>query len=111
MESTCEPQQIEAKKTLDQVRTQAQPAHGASGLAYKHSRWEKVYVCAVLDDSSGKLEKWNDTYERNRFRFDNFDNIMSPLIQSGICRLRISHSGQGSRMDANWECSWIGWRL
>jgi transposase len=29
------------RKTLDQIRTQAQPVHGASGLAYQHSRWEK----------------------------------------------------------------------
>jgi len=27
--------------------------------------------------TNGKLEKWNDTYERNRFRFDNFDNFMN----------------------------------
>ncbi|MCX6677689.1 MAG: hypothetical protein NTU95_07060 [Methanothrix sp.] len=29
------------KKTLDSVRTQAQPVHGASGLAHQHSRREK----------------------------------------------------------------------
>ena len=26
---------------------------------------------------NGKIEKWNDTYEKNRFRFDNFDNFMN----------------------------------
>jgi putative transposase len=27
--------------------------------------------------TNGKLEKWNDTYELNRFRFENFDNFMN----------------------------------
>ena len=27
--------------------------------------------------TNGKLEKWNDTYERNRFRFENFDNFLN----------------------------------
>ena len=27
--------------------------------------------------TNGKLEKWNDTYELNRFRFDNFDNFVN----------------------------------
>jgi len=27
--------------------------------------------------TNGKLEKWNDTYEHNRFRFENFDNFMN----------------------------------
>ena len=26
---------------------------------------------------NGKIEKWNDTYEKNRFRFDNFYNFMN----------------------------------
>ncbi len=44
---------------------------------------------------NGKIEKWNDTYEKNRSRFDNFDNSwigitqlgsMNRLTQSGIYR-------------------------
>jgi putative transposase len=27
--------------------------------------------------TNGKLEKWNDTYELNRFRFENFDNFVN----------------------------------
>ena len=27
--------------------------------------------------SNGKFEKWNDTYEKNRYRFDNFDNFVN----------------------------------
>jgi putative transposase len=27
--------------------------------------------------TNGKFEKWNDTYEKNRYRFDNFDNFMN----------------------------------
>jgi transposase InsO family protein len=27
--------------------------------------------------TNGKFEKWNDTYELNRFRFENFDNFMN----------------------------------
>jgi putative transposase len=27
--------------------------------------------------SNGKFEKWNDTYEKNRSRFDNFDNFVN----------------------------------
>jgi len=27
--------------------------------------------------TNGKLEKWNDTYEINRFRFDNFDKFVN----------------------------------
>ena len=40
-QDACEPQQIKAQKTLDSVRTQAQPVHAASGLAYQHSQQEK----------------------------------------------------------------------
>ena len=27
--------------------------------------------------TNGKLEKWNDTYETNRFKFENFDNFVN----------------------------------
>jgi transposase InsO family protein len=27
--------------------------------------------------TNGKFEKWNDTYEKNRSRFENFDNFMN----------------------------------
>jgi transposase InsO family protein len=27
--------------------------------------------------TNGKFEKWNDTYEKNRFRFENFDNFVN----------------------------------
>lgn len=27
--------------------------------------------------TNGKFEKWNDTYEKNRIRFDNFDNFVN----------------------------------
>jgi putative transposase len=27
--------------------------------------------------TNGKLEKWNETYKRNRFRFENFDIFMN----------------------------------
>ncbi|HPS91939.1 MAG TPA: DDE-type integrase/transposase/recombinase [Methanothrix sp.] len=27
--------------------------------------------------TNGKFEKWNDTYEKNRFRFENFNNFMN----------------------------------
>lgn len=27
--------------------------------------------------TNGKFEKWNDTYEKNRFRFENFDKFLN----------------------------------
>ncbi len=27
--------------------------------------------------TNGKVEKWNDTYEINRFKFENFDNFVN----------------------------------
>jgi len=59
---------------------------------------------------NGKIEKWNDTYEKNRSRFDNFDKFMNwynivrvsmnRLTQSGIYRRLILHSGPGCQKGA-----------
>jgi putative transposase len=32
--------------------------------------------------TNGKVEKWNDTYELNRFKFENFDNFMNWYLQT-----------------------------
>jgi putative transposase len=43
----------------------------------KRNKIEHILSPVKRPQVNGKYEKWNDTYEKNRFRFDNFDNFMN----------------------------------